>query len=128
MALVAALVLGWSPLVPASLVMLGGLYAAGLRVDEATLDGASPMFAAGLYVTAELGYWSLEEREGAKGEPGDGLRHLAFVAALGLAALFVASALLVLVDTVRAGGLVLDVLGAAAAAAVLLAVVLLARR
>jgi len=127
-ALVAALVLGWSPLVSTSLVMLGGVYAAVLDVDEASLDGASPVFAAGLYVTAELGYWSLEEREGAKGEPGDGLRRLAFVAALGIGAFLVAAALLALVDAVRARGLAVDVVGAAAAAAVLLALVLVARR
>ena len=127
-ALVAALVRGWSPLVPTSLVMLGGIYAAQLGVDDAPLDGASTIFAAGLYVTAELGYWSLEEREGAKGEPGDGLRHLAFVAAQGLAALLVAFALLVLVDVVRARGLAVDVVGAAAAAAALFAVLRFARR
>lgn len=127
-ALVAALVLGWSPLVSTSLVLLGGVYAAGLSVDEASLDGASPVFAAGLYLIAELGYWSLEEREGAKGEPGDGPRRLAFVAALGIGAFFVAAALLALVDVVRARGLAVDVVGAAAAAAVLLAVVLIARR
>lgn len=127
-ALVAALVLGWSSLLPASLVLLGGIYAAQLGVDDAALDGASPMFAAGLYVTAELGYWSLEEREWVRAEPGEGLRRAGFVAALGLGSLLVASGMLVLVDAVRAGGLAVDVLGAAAAAAALIAVVVLARR
>ena len=127
-ALVAALVLGWSPLVPVSLVMLGAVYVSQLSLDDAALDGASPVFAAGLYLTAELGYWSLEERECAAREPGDGPRRLAFVATLGLATLLVAAALLVLVDAVRARGLAVDVVGAAAAAAALLAVVLLARR
>lgn len=127
-ALVAALVLGWSSLLPVSLVVLGGIYAVQLSVDDAALDGASPMFAAGLYVTAELGYWSLEERERVRAEPGEGLRRAGFVAALGLGALLVASVLLVVVDAFRAGGLAVDVLGAAAAAAALLAVVVLARR
>lgn len=127
-ALVAALRLGWSPLLPTSLVLLGGIYAAQLSVDDAALDGVAPVFAAGLYVTAELGYWSLEEREGVKAEPGEGFRRLAFVAALGLATLLVAAALLALVDAVRAGGLAVDLLGALAAAAALLVVVLAARR
>jgi len=127
-ALVAALRLGWSPLLPTSLVLLGGIYAAQLSVDDAALDPVAPVFAAGLYVTAELGYWCLEEREGMKAEPGEGFRRLAFVAALGLTTLLVAAALLGLVDAVRAGGLAVDLLGAAAAAAALLVVVLAARR
>lgn len=126
--LVAALVLGWSSLLPVSLVGLGGIYAAQLSVDDAALDGASPMVAAGLYLTAELGYWSLEERERLHAEPGQSLRRTGFVAALGLGTLLVASVLLVVVDAVRAGGLAVDVLGAAAAAGALLAVVVLARR
>jgi hypothetical protein len=127
-ALVAALVLGWSWLLPGSLVVLGGLYAAQLAVDDAALDTAAPVFAAGLYLTAELGYWSLEERERVQTEPGETLRRAGFVAVFGLGALLVASGLLALVDAVRAGGLAVDVLGAAAAAAALLAVVLYARR
>lgn len=126
--LVAALVLGWSSLLPASLLALGGLYAAQLAIDHAALDTFTPVFAAGLFVTAELGYWSLEERERIRTERGEELRRAAFVAMFGLGALLVASGLLALVDAVRAGGLAMDVLGAAAAAAALLAVVLYARR
>ncbi len=126
--LVASLVLGWAPLLPAALVLLGGVYAAQLYVDDATLDGAAPLFAAGLYVTAELGYWSLEERERVEAEPGEGLRRVAVVAVLGLVALVISALLLSLADIGRTRGLAVDVLGAAAAAAALLAVVLLARR
>ncbi len=126
--LVAALVLEWTPLLPASLALLGGVYAVQLYADDARLDGAAPLFAAGLYVTAELGYWSLEERERVEAEPGEGLRRLAIVALLGLVALVVSASLLALADIVRTRGLAIDVLGAAAAAAALLAVVLLARR
>jgi hypothetical protein len=127
-ALLAALVLGWSWLLPASLLVLGGLYAAQLGVDDATLDAVAPVFAAGLFVTAELGYWSLEERERVQAEAGEDLRRAGFVAAFGLGALIVGSGLLALVDAVRAGGLVVDVLGAAAAAAAVLAIVLFSRR
>jgi hypothetical protein len=127
-ALVAAVVLGWSPLVPASIVAVGGVYAAQLAIDDASLDSLAPVYAAGLLVTAELAYWSLEERGRLRGEPGAGLRHAAFVAGLGLAALVVGGVLLALVDAVRASsGLALDLVGAAAAAGALAAVVLAAR-
>ena len=126
-ALVAAIMLGWSPLVPASIVVVGGVYAAQLAIDDASLDSASPAFAAGLLMTAELAYWSLEERERVRGEAGAGLRHAAFVAGLGVATLLVASVLLVFVDAVRTKGLAVDLLGAAAAAAAMFAIVLVAR-
>ncbi len=122
-----AVALGWSVLVPVSLVVVGGIYAAQLTVDDARLDASAALVAAGLYLTAELAYWSLEERALVKGEPGEGLRRLATVAVLGLAAFVVAVVLVALADVVRARGLALDLLGAAAAAAALLAVWLAAR-
>ena len=63
-----------------------------------------------------------------RGDAGDGLRHAAFVAALGVGALLVASLLLALVDAVSTRGLAVDLLGTAAAAAALFAVVFVARR
>jgi fucose 4-O-acetylase-like acetyltransferase len=126
-ALGVAVTLGWSVLVPASLVIVSGIYAAQLTVDDAELDVNAALVAAGLYLTAELAYWSLEERALVNGEPGEGLRRLAVVAVLGLAAFVVAIALVALADVVRARGLALDLLGAAAAGAALLAVVLAAR-
>lgn len=126
LALVAALVLEQPWLIAASLLLLGGLYGAQLAVDDDPLDLAAAFVAAGVLVTAELAYWSLEERENVKGEPGDSLQRLAFVALLGVAAAVVATGLIALVDAVRARGLAVDVLGAMAAAAVLLAVVLAA--
>lgn len=126
-ALVAALVLGWSLLVPASLVLLGGMYGAELAIDDAPLDAATPLFAAGLLVTAELAYWAIEERESAAADPGEGLHRVALVALLALGALLVAALLLALADNVSAVGLAVDLVGATAAAAVLI-VVLITRR
>ncbi len=128
LALIGALVLGWTPLIPASLLLLGGLYGTQLAIDDAPLDGVAALVAAGLLVTAELGYWSLEERGTMKSEPGDGLRRAAFVSALALCAVVSAELLLVLVEGLRAGGLAVDLLGAVAAGAVLLLVVVIARR
>jgi hypothetical protein len=127
LALLAALVRGWAPLLPASLVLLGGLYGTQLAIDDAQLDIAVPVVATLLVLAAELGYWSLEEREQVTGEPGDSLRRLALVALVALATLVVTASLLALVDAVRASGLGLDLLGAAAAATALVAIVLAAR-
>jgi len=125
--LVAALALGWSPLVPLAIAAAGGLYAAQLAVDDRSLDASAPVIATGLLLVAELAYWSLEEREHVPGDPGDGLRHAAFVGVLGVGALVVGGLLLVIADVVQAEGLALDVVGAMAASAILVAVLLAAR-
>jgi hypothetical protein len=126
LALVAALVLGWSALIPVALGAVGSWYGLQLAVDDAPLDLAAPLVAAGLVVTAELAYWSLEEREHVEAEGGATLHRLAYVVALVVGTFVVAALLLMLVDGVRTSGLAIDLLGAAAAAAVL-AVVLLTR-
>jgi hypothetical protein len=126
--LLAALVLARPSLVPAALVLLGGLYGGQLAYDDAALDSAAAAFAAGLLVTAELAYWSVEERERVRAERGDGFLRLAVVALLGVGTLVVAASLLALVDAVRARGLAIDLVGTVAAVAALAAVVVLARR
>lgn len=126
--LVAGVVLGWAPLIPAAVALAGGLYAAELAIADAPLDVAVPAVAAGLLLCTELAYWSLEERTRWLGEVGDGLRRAAIVTLLGVASFLVAATLLALVDAVRARGLALDLLGAAAAAAAIVTVVLTSRR
>jgi hypothetical protein len=125
--LVAALVRGWSPLVPVAIAATGGLYAAQLAVDDATLDGSAPVVATGILLVAELAYWSLEERDRVPGDPGDGLRRVAFVGVLAIGALVVGGLLLALVEFVQAEGLALDVVGAVAASAILATVVIAGR-
>jgi hypothetical protein len=107
--------------------VLGGYYGLQLAVDDRAFDVALPLVAVGFWVMAELAFWSLEEREPVAGDPGDGLRRLAFVAGLAVATFVLSTLLLVLVDVVQAGGLALDLVGTAAAAGVVLTVVLLAR-
>ncbi len=126
-ALVAGVVLGWAPLIPAAAALAGGLYAAELAIADAPLDVAVPAVAAGLLLCTELAYWSLEERTRWVGQAGEGLRRAAVVALLGAAAFLVAASLLALVDALRARGLALDLLGALAAVTVLATVVLVAR-
>jgi hypothetical protein len=108
--------------------VLGGYYGLQLAVDDRAFDAALPLVAVGLMLTAELAYWSLEEREPVEGDRGDELRRLVFVVGLGTATFVLSTLMLVLVDVVQAGGLALDLFGAAAAAGVVVTVVLLARR
>jgi hypothetical protein len=125
--LLAAIVNGWSPLVPIAVAAAGGIYAAELAVDDAPIDMAAPAIAAGLFLAAELAYWSLDERERVSGDPGDGLRRATFVALLGVGSFVIATALLALADGISARGLALDVVGAAAAVAALATIAVLAR-
>jgi hypothetical protein len=103
--------------VPASILVLGGMYATQLVVDDAVVDVSAAAVAAGLLVTAELAYWSLEERERVATEGGESARRLAYVAGLGAAAAVVSLALLTLADAFRAQGLAVDLLGILAAGA-----------
>ena len=127
LALVAGVVLGWSPLIPVSAALAGGLYGAELAIADAPLDAAAPGVAAALLLSTELAYWSGEERTRWLGDAGDGLRRAAVVALLGVVAFFVSAVLLALVDAVRARGLALDLLGAIAAVTVLATVLVAAR-
>ena len=128
LSLVAALVLGWSPLVAVSVALVGAAYATHLAVDDPGLDGTAPLLGAGLLLTAELAYWSLEERERVAGEPGEAFRRLGLLIGLAFAVLAACAALLAVADLARTGGLAIDIVGAAAAVAALLVVVLFARR
>ena len=127
-ALVAAVVLGWSSLVAASVVLIGSAYAVHLALDDPELATGAPLLAAGLLLAAELAYWSLEERQNVRTEARDQLWHLAVVVALALGGLFVGAVLLAVADVARTRGLAVDLLGAAAAATALLLLVLVARR
>ena len=120
--------LGWSSLVPASIVLLGSAYAVHLALDDPTLDTRAPLLAAGLLIAAELAYWSLEERQNVRTEAREQLRRLTVVAALALGSLFVGAVLLAVADVARTRGLAVDLVGAAAAAGALLLLVLVARR
>jgi hypothetical protein len=127
LALIAAIVLGWSQLVPIAAALAGGLYGIELAIADAPLDVAAPAVAAALLLCTELAYWSLEERTHWRGDPGGGVRRAALVALLGAGAFVVAAIVLAVVDAVRARGLALDLLGAAAAATVLATVLIVAR-
>lgn len=120
--LLAAVVLGWSSLIPLSLVFLGATYAVQLGVDDAPLDVKAPLLGAGLLLTAELAYWSLEERSVLRSDRGESLRRVGVLAVLGLAALAAGGVLLGAADLTRLHGLASDLLGATAATAAVLVI------
>jgi len=120
--LLAAVVNGWPSLVPVALAIAGGMYAGELALDDAPLDAAAPAIAVGLFLAAELAYWSLDERERVVGEVGESLRRSGFVALLGLGAFLTAATVLALADLIGGGGIALDLLGTAAAVAALFAI------
>ena len=124
----AAIVLGWSSVVPAALVLLGGAYAVHLALDDPALDTRAPLLAAVLLLAAELAYWSLEESQKVRTEAREQLRHLAVVVLLALAGLLVGAVLLAVADVARTRGLAVDLLGVAAAASALILLVLVARQ
>jgi hypothetical protein len=126
--LVAAVVLGRGALVPVAAVLVGGLYGAELALADAPLDVAAPAVAAGLFLSVELAYWSIEERQRWKGEAGDSLRRAGLVALLAATASLLAAALLTLVDAARTTSLAVDLIGAAAAVGVFATIVVLAGR
>ena len=128
LSLVAGVIHGWSPLVALAVGLVGAAYAIHLAADDPSLDARAALLGAGLLLTAELAYWSLEERDRVAAEPGEPFRRLGLLLALALAALGAGIALLIVADAVRTGGLAVDLVGAAAAAAALLVVVLFARR
>ena len=127
LALVAAVVRGWPVLVSIAIALVGAGYAAELAVDNAAVDLAAPAVAVGLFLAAELAYWSLDERTRTSGDPGQSLRRAALVALAATAIFVLGSALLVLADEIRARGLALDLIGALAAVGVLVAVLATAR-
>jgi hypothetical protein len=120
--LLAGVVNGWPSLVPLAVAVAGGTYAAELALDDAPVDASAPAIAVGLFLAAELAYWSLDERERIASEEGESLRRAAFVAMLALGAFLAGATVLALADAFGGEGVALDLVGAAAAVAALFAI------
>ena len=56
------LALRWSAAMALGVVLLGGEQALRLALGQATVDPWTPVYAAGLLLTAELAWWSVEPR------------------------------------------------------------------
>ena len=127
--LLVAMVAGWPSGIAAALLLLAAVYAASLAIqDEASVDTAAPLYAAGLLVVAELAYWSLELRAGGREEARVVVRRFAALAALTISSVVLGAFVIAVTAFPLGGGLIWNVIGVAAAAATLGVLALLARR
>jgi hypothetical protein len=126
LALAIALRFSWTPLVPASVVVLGGAYAAALLLRDGGVDGGAPAVGAALLLAAELAYWHAASHA----VPVDAAllrRTVASSGAFTVVAFSLGIVLLLVGGAGIGGGLPLEALGVAAAAAALAVVARLAR-
>ena len=126
--LMAALALNVAAIVPFAIGLLGVEYVVIVGFEAEALDTRAPLVAGALLAVAELAYWSLELRGSVVDEPGTYLRRVAVLASLVLGVVAVGIGALALVEAVSAGGVAIDILGAAAAIGVLALLALTAGR
>ena len=126
--LAAGLVLRLPVTIPVAIAILGAEYVAILGFETDALDTRAPLVAAALLAVAELAYWSLELRGPVVDEAGTYLRRIALLATLVASVVGIGAIMLALVEAVDAGGVAVDILGAAAAFGALGLVALAARR
>jgi hypothetical protein len=131
--LAAVVVLGaalvrFSRLVAPALALAGVEYVVWLELDGPRLDAASPLAAAGLVLSAELAFRSLDARGPVPPAEGENARRAGI--ALAVAALGALAGLVILVaaDAAPPGGAALAILAAAAGAVALLLLGKLAER
>ncbi len=126
--LAAGLLLRIPASVPIAIVVVGVQYAGTLAAQGDALDARAPLYAAALFASAELGYWSLELRDAVSDEAGAYLRRLGLLSGLTLGALALGQLLLALVDVSERGGIAIEAVGVVAAVAALGIVAVASRR
>jgi hypothetical protein len=104
----------WHELLPWAIALLGAQYAASLLLRDAEIDALAPLYAAALFVTAELAYWALERGPAARAVV---LPRVAGLLAKGVGAACAGAAVLAASEGGGGGGLALQLVGVAAAAA-----------
>ena len=112
-------------LLPWPLVVLAGAYAWNL--GGGAIDQWAPVYAGGLFVVAELAYWSIELRGRAHDTERLTERRAALIASLGLAAVVFGGLVLAATSLSIGSGIATDLLGAAAAVGALALVAAFAR-
>ena len=126
--LVAGLARGWAVLVPAAIAGLGAEYAVHLLAADRPVDRVAALYAAALFVVAELSYWSVERRVAIAEQPGATARRVAYIAVLAGGTLALGAALLGVSAAGRGGGLGFEAVGVVAAVAALAIALALAER
>ncbi len=110
-----------------ALLMAALSYVVALLFHGTRVDGGAPLVAAGLFLSAELAAWSLDEQHAIAAERAVWMRRATGLAALAAAGIAV-SGLVVALSLAPGGGLAWTVLGAAASVTVVGLAVQLARR
>jgi hypothetical protein len=118
----------FAPMVAVAVVALAAGYVALLGHEVEGLDTRAPIVAAVLFAIAELAYWSFELRSAVADEPGTYFRRAALIAGMLAGVIALGTALLAIVEAVRAGGLAVELAGAAAAVTAVALLALAARR
>jgi hypothetical protein len=115
-------------LVPWALALLGGGYALALVVADGDLDARAGFVAAGLLLTGELAFWSIEARTWPREDGNAARARLAGILILALASATVGTLLVAAGAAVPAGVGFVQAAGVLGAIGALLALALLARR
>jgi hypothetical protein len=123
---VLGLVRPWPGLVAGAVAMTGAAYAVALGLGSREVDEWAPLVAAGVFVAAELGFWSIGP-SAASSERVVVVRRVLFLVAAAFVVGLLGS-LLLYVASGASGGVGLESLGVAAAVATLGVVAVLARR
>jgi hypothetical protein len=126
--LMAAVVVASAELVPWALVLLGGSYALALVLAGGDLDARAGFVAAGLLMTGELAYWSVEAKRWPREAPAAARARIAGIVIVGLAAATIGTLLVAAGAAVPTGAILVQVAGVLGAVGALLTLVLLARR
>jgi hypothetical protein len=112
-----------------ALAALGGTYAVLFAAEGARLDQVAPAYAAGLFLVAELAFWSIESRVPAWSDPELVIWRLARLALACTGAALLGA--VVVADAAAAGGdggLLIETLGVAAAIGAIVLVTVLVHR
>lgn len=117
-----ALFTRWKSVFPFGIALVGGAYGVYLGIHNGSVDQWAPAVAAALFVSAELGFWSLE-RSPSRSEGGVVWRRIGGLAGGAVVTALVGTLVLV-VATGASGGVGLEAAGVAAA---VLAVAVVAR-
>jgi hypothetical protein len=118
----------WSAALAAGIAFLGAEQAVRLATGPSSVDPWTPVYAAGLLLTAELAWWSIEERVPAWSQPGIVLRRLLVIVGLCAAGAALAAMIVVAAGSPLEGGVGLELVGVVAAVAAVAVVAALARR
>jgi len=117
----------WGAALALGVVLLGAEQALRLELGPGTVDPWTPLYAAGLLLTAELAWWSIEPRVPAWSDTAVVLRRLGAITGVCVVAAVVAALIVLAAGAPFRGGLGLELVGVVAAVAAVAVVAGLAR-